>query len=274
MDITNTAHVTGDQNDPYESDNDSPIITTVVTSPNQADLLVDKTGSPNPVILRVFLTLTVEVAAPRLTTSTDVTLVDTPSVEVTFSSATSTFGTCSESNGVVTRYIGTLMPDHSANVTIIVIADHVGDVVTSGDEIDFNPDNNTNFIIVSVVDIATEMEIDIRPGSERNPLNLRGRGMLPVAILGATNFDVHDIDVSTVRFGVDRYNARPAHRRRGHLGDVDGIDEMVLQFNSWGLGIERSVECGDVVTLILTGEPEDGTIFDGEDTVNIVVKAT
>ena len=64
MDITNTAHVTGDQNDPYESDNDSPIITTVVTSPNQADLLVDKTGSPYPVILRVFLTFTVEVQRP------------------------------------------------------------------------------------------------------------------------------------------------------------------------------------------------------------------
>ena len=82
--------------------------------------------------------------------------------------------------------------------------------------------------------------------------------------------------MSTVRFGGDGDNARPAHRRRAHLGDVDGdgIDEMALQFNSWSLGIERCVECGDVVTLILTGEPEGGNIFDGEDTVKIVVKAT
>jgi len=289
MDITNTAHVGGDQNDPHESDNDSSEITTVVASSKQADLSVDKAGSPNPVILGEFLTYTVEVVNLGAATSTDVVLVDTLPADVTFSSATSTSATCSESGGVVTCSIGTLLPDHSATVTIVVIADHVGEIVNSvevnGDETDPIPDNNTASITVSVIEIATEMEIDIRPGSDRSPLNLRGKGTLPVAILGATNFDVHDIDVSTVRFGVDGDNQKPEHHKKGHgkghdkksghIADVnrDGIDNMVLHFKSHGLGIDRSVEQqGGLVTLILTGELEDGTSFDGEDTVTIVGK--
>ena len=289
MDITNTAHVGGDQNDPHESDNDSSEITTVVASSNQADLSVDKASSPNPVILGEFLTYTVEVVNLGAATSTDVVLVDTLPVDVTFSSATSTSGTCSESGGVVTCSIGTLLPDHSAIVTIVVIADHVGESVNSvevsGDETDPIPDNNTTSMTLSVIEIATEMEIGIGPGSDRSPLNLRGKGTLPVAILGATNFDVHDIDVSTVRFGVNGDNQKPEHHKKGHrkgddkksghITDInrDGIDDMVLHFKSHGLGIDRSVEQQrGLVTLILTGELEDGTSFDGEDTVTIVGK--
>jgi hypothetical protein len=109
--------------------------------------------------------------------------------------------------------------------------------------------------------------------------------------------------VSTIRFGVDGDNQKPDHhkphhhkkghgkghdtghdkkdhgkkghdKKSGHIADVngDGIDDMVLHFKSHGLGIDRSIEREGVVTLILTGELEDGTSFDGEDTVTIVGK--
>lgn len=281
MDITNTAHVHGSENDPDSSDNSASESTSVVASPNQSDLSVEKTGSPNPVPVGGSLTYAVEVVNMGAATSTGVTLEDTLPVEVTFTSATTTSGTCSESGGVVTCHVGTLLPNESATVTIVVVVEHTGDIVNSvevsADQVDPIPGNNTDEITTSVVYVATDMEIDIRPGSERNPMSLRGRGVLPVAILGGTNFDVHDIDVSTVRFGVDGDDEKPAHRRRGHgkrghIGDIngDGIDDMMLHFKTRGLGIDCSVERGDAVTLTLTGELEDGTSFGGEDTVTIV----
>jgi plastocyanin len=41
--------------------------------------------------------------------------------------------------------------------------------------------------------------VDIRPGSCRNPLNGRSRGVLPVAIMGETDLDVTTIDPDTIR---------------------------------------------------------------------------
>ncbi|MDA0769234.1 MAG: DUF11 domain-containing protein [Chloroflexi bacterium] len=275
-DITNTARVHGNEDDPNNSNNDAAEITTVVASSNQADISVDKAGSPNPVPVGGSLTFIVGVVNHGPATSTGVTLVDTLPAEVTFSSATATAGTCGESGGVVTCDIGTLLPNESATATIIVVADHAGTIVNSvevdADQVDPVPGNNTDEVTITVVEVTTEMQIDIRPGSDRNPLNLRSRGMLPVAIMGATNFDVNDIDLSTIRFGVDGDNTMPQHRRVGHIKDInsDGIDDMVLHFRTQALGISRDTERGDIVTLFLTGELNDGTEFDGEDTVTIV----
>ena len=276
MEITNTAHVHGNENDPNESNNDSVEVTTVVASPGQADLSVHKAGSPDPVLVGGSLTFTMEVVNNGPATSTGVTLVDTLPAEVTFTSATATSGSCSISGSVVTCAIGTLLPDESATATIIVVADQAGDIVNSvevhADQVDPVPGNNSAAVTITAVEVATEMQVDIKPGSERNPLNLRSRGVLPVAIIGATDFDVHDIDVTTVRFGVDGDNAAPAHRRRGHIEDIngDGIDDMMLHFRTQALGISGDVERGAVITLALTGELEEGTHFDGEDTVTIV----
>ena len=42
------------------------------------------------------------------------------------------------------------------------------------------------------------VDIDIKPTSCPNPLNVKSKGVLPVAILGTASFDVNDVDVSTV----------------------------------------------------------------------------
>lgn len=154
----------------------------------QTDLTLTKSDSPDPVEVGEQLTYTLVATNNGPSTSTNVTLEDVLPDSVTFVSASATSGTCSESGGVVTCSIGTLLPDHSATVTIVVIADHVGEVVNSvevsGDETDPNPGNNTASMTVSVVEVATEMEIVIRPGSDRNPLNLRGKGTLPRSHIG------------------------------------------------------------------------------------------
>ena len=40
--------------------------------------------------------------------------------------------------------------------------------------------------------------MDIKPGSCPNPVNVKSRGVLPVAILGGANFDVRNIDPTTI----------------------------------------------------------------------------
>jgi len=46
-----------------------------------------------------------------------------------------------------------------------------------------------------------EVRIDVKPGSTVNPINLKGEGEIPVAILGSPGFRVSDLDRMTLRFG-------------------------------------------------------------------------
>ncbi|MHC4336466.1 MAG: hypothetical protein ACYSTG_00750, partial [Planctomycetota bacterium] len=41
--------------------------------------------------------------------------------------------------------------------------------------------------------------VDIKPGSCPNPLNVKSKGVLPVAILGSEDFDVNAVDVASIR---------------------------------------------------------------------------
>lgn len=59
------------------------------------------------------------------------------------------------------------------------------------------PDPST-IIQLTPLDVL-EIEIDIKPGSCPNPINLKSRGVLPVAILGNTDLDVTEIDLDSVR---------------------------------------------------------------------------
>lgn len=81
-----------------------------------------------------------------------------------------------------------------------------------------------------------EREIDIRPDSDRNPINLNANGLVPVAVLGSTAFDVSTIEVATLAFGPS--GASPLHG--GHLQDVndDGLMDLLAHFASADTGIQ------------------------------------
>jgi hypothetical protein len=133
------------------------------------------------------------------------------------------------------------------------------------------------------------LPIDIKPGSCPNPLNVKSKGVVPVAILGTEDFDVYQIDPASVRLE----GAAPL---RSALEDVatplepftgkadcfedcfvegpDGYTDLTLKFKTQevvdALG---DVYDGDCLPLFLSGNLKaefGGTPFEGEDVVLII----
>jgi len=138
--------------------------------------------------------------------------------------------------------------------------------------------------------------VDIKPGSCQSPLNVRSRGVLPVAILGTEGFEVETINPDTLmihREGFDslkpiRYSyedvGAPSEGDPCVCEDLDGneIDEdsggdgimdLTLKFSVPelvdGLGLQ-DVESREIIPLTILWESEDGTPLRGEDCVKII----
>jgi len=108
--------------------------------------------------------------------------------------------------------------------------------------------------------------LDIKPGSDLNSINLKNKGVIPVAILTTDTFDATTVDHTTVEFGPN--GAMEAHGR-GHNEDADGDGDLdlVLHFPTQDTGITR-----DDREACLTGETSDGTFIQGCDSITIVGK--
>lgn len=107
------------------------------------------------------------------------------------------------------------------------------------------------------------VDIDIKPGSDPNSINLGSKGVVPVAVLTTDDFDAGTVDPATVLFA----GAAPV---RWAMCDVDGDDDidLILHFKTQGLvGLD-----GNSTEATLTGDTFDGLHIKGTDTVNIVPK--
>ena len=114
------------------------------------------------------------------------------------------------------------------------------------------------------------VDVDIKPGSDPNSINLCSNGAVPVAIFGSDTFVVDDIDTETLRFAGS--SVKVVGKKDPHtlcsFEDVDGdfIDDLVCHF----LTTDIAALDGDSLTATVNGELLDGTPIEGSDGVNIV----
>ena len=140
---------------------------------------------------------------------------------------------------------------------------------------------NESTVDCSVTAIPSELvvDIDIKPGSDPNSLNLNGNGVVPVGVFGSNAFNVADINVSSVVAGVDAdsdgeidVSALPAAAvHGGHIEDIDGdgINDIVFHFREFELGIDITTPGNEILDVLLVGELNDTTAFAGVDVVRI-----
>ncbi len=155
------------------------------------------------------------------------------------------------------------VPRAPSNNTIrVMLEDFSGSYGVSGD---------VYFDNISLTTNSSDVEIDIKPGSDLNSINLRGHGIIPVAILTTavadgddTDFDAMDVDPSTLSMAGASARTRGRSGRIGSFEDVDGDGDLdlVVQFYKDELDLfEEDTEA------VLEGQTFDGTPIRGSDSI-------
>jgi hypothetical protein len=119
--------------------------------------------------------------------------------------------------------------------------------------------------------------VDIKPQSCPNPLNTKSNGVLPVAVLGIDEFDVYDVDPSTVTLeGVAALRWAYEDVATPFDGDLcdctedgpDGLMDLTLKFETQDIvAALGSVTDGEYRPLTFEGGMYDGYPIYGEDCV-------
>jgi hypothetical protein len=118
--------------------------------------------------------------------------------------------------------------------------------------------------------------IDIKPGGYPNCMNINGKGVIPVAILGGPEFDVSMVDVSSLSFaGIEvrvKGNGMPQCSIEDVSGEftmpegaADGYPDLVCHFVD-----DPALWSPEEGTATLSGTLMDGTAFEGVDDICIV----
>jgi len=145
------------------------------------------------------------------------------------------------------------------------------------------------FVITSLA--CLPVPIDIKPESCPNPLNVKKKGVLSVAILGTVAFDVNQVDPATVElegvsplrwaledvatpYGGDPID--PAEEPDCSLCTTEGSDgymDLTLKFDTQEVvAALGAVEDGQCLVLTLTGFLFGGEEIVGEDVIIIIEK--
>ena len=118
--------------------------------------------------------------------------------------------------------------------------------------------------------VAQEMDhlhvnVDIKPGDYPNVINLKSKGLVPVALLGSADFDVLTADTGTVAFG--RMHEGGAAPVKFSFEDVnlDGYLDIVFKFVTQETGLQPTDTEACLHGMLLTGE-----MFCGHDSVIVI----
>jgi hypothetical protein len=164
----------------------------------------------------------------------------------------------------------------------IAVADLDGD--SGPDIVTANLSSDDVSVLINRCVSLVRLDIDIKPESCPNALNVKSKGVLPVAVLGTEGFDVREINTATIRLeGVTPI--------RSAIGDVstplldkqdecdrasedeDGFDDLTLEFDTQEVvSALGRVADGDELVLIFTAESSDGRPVEGKGRVTILSK--
>ena len=137
-----------------------------------------------------------------------------------------------------------------------------------------------------------QANVDIKPGSWPNPINVKSKGVFTVAICGTENFDVLTIDPASVQIYIEGEEIGVSPLRwcyedvatpytgeegGGHTLGGDCYTDLVLHFDTQEVVniLSLSQYAGDTIPLIIRGnllEEYDGIPIEGQDYVWILQK--
>ena len=121
-----------------------------------------------------------------------------------------------------------------------------------------------SLMVVAAVQANLTVDIDIKPATSPNDINLKSKGLISVAILSTPVFDATTVDPLSVQFGPAGATERHG---KGHIVDVDGDGDLDLQLHF--RTPETGISAGDT-EADLTGQTFDGVPISGCDTIRTV----
>jgi hypothetical protein len=92
------------------------------------------------------------------------------------------------------------------------------------------------------------MNIDVKPGSEDpSPVNPKAKGVVPVALLGSAEFNVKEVDVSSMTFGHTGDEKTLRHCQKNYQDfNKDGFLDLLCHFENGTAGFVESDTMGTV----------------------------
>ncbi|MAT73406.1 MAG: hypothetical protein CMJ58_28310 [Planctomycetaceae bacterium] len=134
-----------------------------------------------------------------------------------------------------------------------------------------DPTGPVGFVDMWQVPLAEAVPVDVKPGADPAPINLKSNGVLPVAVLSTTDFDATAVDAATLKFGdplLIADGATPADPLRWSYEDVnhDGLDDLSLKFSLQDLRA-TGVFTSSTTEGYLAGQLQDGSHIAGRDAV-------
>ena len=129
--------------------------------------------------------------------------------------------------------------------------------------------NGTILLLSDPIEPPIEVDIDIKPGSYPNAVNLGSHGLTPVAFFSEEWFDSTTIDSETVQLAGAGVSVRgKSNKYMAHKEDVDvdGLLDLVVQVATENFD-PNSFQDGHAV---LTGITYDDENIEGEDDISIV----
>jgi probable HAF family extracellular repeat protein len=162
---------------------------------------------------------------------------------------------CIWEDGVIIDLNDLVDPEGGWKIQYAQCINDIGQIVGVG----YN-DSSSGAVLLTPISEADRVKIDIKPGDPANSINLRSRGVVPVAVISTSEFDALAIDYASVVFA----GAKPAKWGKVDVNS-DGRVDMLFHFRTQELKL--SVKCAEAK---LTGKTTDGKLIDGIDSVKIL----